>query len=95
MAGSNNPPTSGDRMLRDNHSILTTKLVALLTSAWKAIFKIAIMAQDGICRAMFGKEKVTSVQRFYDLVDKNMAGEEVSMASFKGQVLLLVNVASH
>ena len=52
------------------------------------------MAQDGLSRAMFGKEKVTSIQSFYDLVDKNMAGEEVGMTSFKGQVLLLVNVAS-
>ena len=86
-------------MLGDNHSIITTTLVVLLTAAFlygpkKAIIKIAIMAQDGISRVMFGKEKVTSVQSFYDLVDKNMAGEEVSMTSFKGQVLLLVNVAS-
>ena len=52
------------------------------------------MAQDLLSRAMYGKEKVTSALNFYDLVDKNMAGEEVSMSSFKGQVLLLVNVAS-
>ena len=50
--------------------------------------------QDGVSRCLFGREKVTSVQNFYDLVDKNMAGEQVSMSSFKGEVLLLVNVAS-
>ena len=56
--------------------------------------KVGKQIQDGVARAMFGKEKVTSVQNFYDLVDKNMAGEQVSMSSFKGEVLLLVNVAS-
>jgi len=30
----------------------------------------------------------------YDLVDKDMDGEEVPMSTFKGDVLLIVNVAS-
>ena len=86
-------------MIDDNHSIITTTLVVLLAAAFffgpkNALFKVAIMAQDAISRAMFGKEKVTSAQSFYDLFDKSMAGEEVSMASFEGKVLLLVNVAS-
>ena len=31
---------------------------------------------------------------FYDLTDKDMAGNEVSMSKFKGEVLCVVNVAS-
>ena len=31
---------------------------------------------------------------FYDLVDKDMQGNEVKMESFKGDVLCVVNVAS-
>mmetsp|Transcript_9614 Transcript_9614/g.14451 ORF Transcript_9614/g.14451 Transcript_9614/m.14451 type:complete len:121 (+) Transcript_9614:163-525(+) len=42
-----------------------------------------------------GKENPNTKENFYDLVDKNMDGEEVSMSDFKGSVLLLVNVASH
>ena len=34
------------------------------------------------------------METFYNLTDTNMAGEEVSMSSFRGQVLLFVNVAS-
>jgi glutathione peroxidase-family protein len=43
---------------------------------------------------MYGSEKVTSKMNFYDLVDKKMDGEEVSMSTYKGNVLLVVNVAS-
>lgn len=51
--------------------------------------------QDAYTKAMFGKESVTSKERFYDLVDKLMpSGEEVKLSSFKGDVLLVVNVAS-
>ena len=31
---------------------------------------------------------------FYDIVDKDMQGNEVKMSSFKGDVLCVVNVAS-
>ena len=43
---------------------------------------------------IYGSEKVTSKINFYDLVDKKMDGEEVSMSTYKGNVLLVVNVAS-
>jgi len=33
-------------------------------------------------------------ESFYDLTDKDMSGNEVSMSSFKGDVLCVVNVAS-
>ena len=42
----------------------------------------------------YGTEVVTSKESFYDLVDKNMKGEDVPMSTFKGEVLLVVNVAS-
>ena len=86
-------------MVGDTYSIFTTSLAVLLAAVFlygpkKAIFRIATMMQDGVSRAMLGEEKVASVQTFYNLVDKNMAGEQVSMSSFKGEVLLFVNIAS-
>lgn len=50
--------------------------------------------QDASTRLIYGKEQVTKKMNFHELVDKNMAGEEVKMSSFAGDVLLLVNVAS-
>ena len=86
-------------MLADNFSIVTTTLIVMVTAVCfygpkRTIYRVATMLQDGVTRAVFGKEKVTSIHNFYDLIDRNMAGEEVSMSSFKGKVLLLVNVAS-
>ena len=51
-------------------------------------------AQDFVTRRRFGVENPNTKANFYDLVDKNMSGEEVRMSDFKGSVLLLVNVAS-
>lgn len=50
--------------------------------------------QDTVTRALYGVENQTSKMSFYSCADKNMQGEEVKMSSFKGDVLLLVNVAS-
>jgi len=50
--------------------------------------------QDAASRAMFGKEVVTTKQHFYDLIEKNMEFEKVPMSNYKGNVLLVVNVAS-
>ena len=50
--------------------------------------------KDGLSKTIFGRENVTTKESFYELVDRNMNGEEVSMSSFKGDVLLIVNVAS-
>ena len=80
-------------------SLFLTAVVIVFTAAFlyqpkKAVLRVATTAQDLLSRIMYGKEKVSSALNFYDLVDKNMTGEEVSMSSFKGQVLLLVNVAS-
>jgi len=50
--------------------------------------------QDVSTRLFYGAETVTSKMSFYDLVDKDMKGHEVSMSEFKGDVLLIVNVAS-
>jgi hypothetical protein len=51
--------------------------------------------QDKLTTAMHGTEKVTSVESFYQIIDKNMEGETVKMSSFKDNVLLVVNVASN
>jgi glutathione peroxidase-family protein len=36
----------------------------------------------------------TAKESFYDLIDKDFDGNEVSMGTFKGDVLCVVNVAS-
>lgn len=43
---------------------------------------------------MYGKETPTTKEAFYDLVDRDMEGNEVKMSSFKGSVLCITNVAS-
>jgi len=50
--------------------------------------------QDGITRAVFGKEKNISKASFYELVDRDMNGKDVPMSTFAGKVLLVTNVAS-
>ena len=50
--------------------------------------------QDAVTYMRFGTDPPIMKALFYDLVDKNMDGEEVQMSQFKGSVLLLVNVAS-
>ena len=50
--------------------------------------------QDGVIRAFAGVDAGTSKASFYDCVDKTMDGETVSMSKFKGDVVLVVNVAS-
>lgn len=50
--------------------------------------------QDVGTKLIFGSEKVTSKMSFYDLVDTKMNGSKVPMSTYKGNVLLVVNVAS-
>ena len=50
--------------------------------------------QDAVTYMRFGTEPPVMKSLFYDLVDKDMSGEEVQMSQFKDSVLLLVNVAS-
>ena len=51
-------------------------------------------AQDLMFRVRSGIEPACAKAHFYDLVDQDMDGKEVPMSQFKGDVLLLVNVAS-
>lgn len=50
--------------------------------------------QDGFTRLTFGQEAGTDKNAFYDLVDREMDGDEIAMSKFKGDVLCVVNVAS-
>ena len=50
--------------------------------------------QDSIIRTFAGVDGGTEKDNFYDCVDKNMNGETVPMSKYKGNVLLVVNVAS-
>jgi len=51
-------------------------------------------AQDSLTNAMFGEETATKKTSFYDCVDKDMEGKDVSMRKFSGDVVIVVNVAS-
>jgi hypothetical protein len=51
-------------------------------------------AQDFSTRLLYGVETTTAKMAFYELADKNMAGDEVKLSDYAGNVLLLVNVAS-
>ena len=58
------------------------------------LFRGLTKAQDLATKIVFGEDAVTSKMNFYDLVDRDMDGVPVKMSDFKGQTLLLVNVAS-
>ena len=51
-------------------------------------------ASDGVNRLLFGKEATVLKTAFYACVDRNMSGKEVPMSTYKGDVCLVVNVAS-
>ncbi len=44
--------------------------------------------------ARYGSNLSVMKDHFYSLIDRDMDGKEVSMSTFKGDVLLLANVAS-
>jgi hypothetical protein len=50
--------------------------------------------QDTVTRAVYGAEKKVTKVAFADLYDRNMKGDEIKMAGFVGDILLVVNVAS-
>ena len=50
--------------------------------------------QDLGTRVLYGKETATLAVSLYDIVDKDMSGNEVKFSSFQGDVLLFVNFAS-
>jgi glutathione peroxidase-family protein len=58
------------------------------------MYKVLGGMQDFVTKKMYGKEEPTSKEKFGDLVDKDMDGNEVQMSSFKGSVLVITNVAS-
>ncbi len=51
-------------------------------------------SQDFLTRLFHGKEKKSTTKDFYDLVDTDINGREVRLSEYKGQVLLVINVAS-
>ena len=51
-------------------------------------------AQDVSTHMLFGAEKAVLASHFYDLIDRNMKGDDVKMDAYKGSVLCVVNVAS-
>ena len=50
--------------------------------------------QGAVLRAAHGSDKAVTKQSFYELADKLIDGTPVSMSAYKGDVLLVVNVAS-
>ena len=59
-----------------------------LTPAWSLLFAAAALAQEG--RVQKGEKTAT----VYDFSAKNIDGKEVKLSSYKGDVLIIVNVAS-
>lgn len=51
-------------------------------------------AHDAVNRLMFGKEAKVLKSSFYELIDRDMLGKEMPMSNYKGDVLMVVNVAS-
>ena len=49
---------------------------------------------DGVNRVLFGKEAKVVKTAFYACVDRDMSGKEVPMSTYKGDVCMVVNVAS-
>jgi hypothetical protein len=62
-----------------------------MSTFFKSVFG---KAQDRVTHLIYGIEKRTGKMTFYSTVDKDMTGKERSMDEFKGNVLLIVNVAS-
>ncbi len=50
-------------------------------------------AQDVVTRALFGTEVPSPAVNFYDLKDRDINGNEISMKAFEGSILCVVNVA--
>jgi hypothetical protein len=50
--------------------------------------------QDKVTHAIYGIETKTGKMTFYSTSDIDMTGKERNMDEFKGNVLLIVNVAS-
>lgn len=75
-------------------NIITQTANYILLVFFMMMKRAARTMQDSVTKAIFGFESVTSIDSFYELVDKDMKGEKVSMSAFKNNVLLIVNVAS-
>ena len=63
----------------------------LASAAMSSIFS---RVQGAVLRAAHGSDKAVTKQSFYELADKLIDGTPVSMSAYKGDVLLVVNVAS-
>lgn len=50
-------------------------------------------AQDAVTKVLFGAELPVSATNFHDLKDKDINGNEITMKSFEGSILCVVNVA--
>lgn len=51
-------------------------------------------AHDAVNWMMFGAEAKVFKTAFYELIDRDMFGREVPMCKYKGDVVMVVNVAS-
>jgi hypothetical protein len=51
-------------------------------------------AMDGVNRVVFGAEAKVLKTAFYECIDRNMLAKEVPMSDYKGDVVMVVNVAS-
>jgi hypothetical protein len=73
-------------------------IAAVLAIAASQSTKMGLLGsiQSTYSRFAFGVEKKVHKQQFYDLADKLLlSGTPVSMKQYQGDVLCIVNVASH
>ena len=75
-------------------AVLAAFVISNSLNMKKLLFKCFTGMQDAVTRAVFGVETACKKAHFYELVDRNMKGEQVLMSTFKGSILCVVNIAS-
>lgn len=56
----------------------------------------AVMAVLGVvCSAVAGEKGVATLKSFFDFTVKSIDGKDVALSKYKGNVCLVVNVASY
>ena len=82
-----NAPRAHSRLSQSKSVFCVLTMASFLKS-------IVNSAQDVSTHMLFGAEKAVLASHFYDLIDRNMKGDDVKMDAYKGSVLCVVNVAS-
>jgi hypothetical protein len=89
------PPAAGDLPIDKKFLVvLAAIIIPDSLNMTKRLYQCFTVIQDAVTRAVFGVEMACKKAHFYELVDRNMKGEQVLMSTFKGSILCIVNIAS-